>query len=62
MLLGFFSQNPEEVIQSGWFHVEHRFLVFLLKLKKKLSEVGEALDKIGIKRVVKSIRENRESR
>jgi len=49
-------------MQSGWFHVEYRFLVFLLKLEKKLSEVGETLNKIGIKRVVKSIREDRESR
>jgi len=34
----------------------------LEELEKKLSEVGEALDKIDIKRAVKSIREDRESR
>lgn len=34
----------------------------LEELEKKLGEVGEALDKIDIDRVVKSIREDREGR
>jgi len=34
----------------------------LEELEEKLSEVGEALDKIDIDRVVKSIREDREGR
>ena len=34
----------------------------LEELEEKLSEVGEALDRIDIDRVVKSIREDRESR
>ena len=34
----------------------------LEELEKKLSEVGEALDKVDIKRVVKGIREDREGR
>jgi len=34
----------------------------LKELEEKLSEIGEALDKIDINRIVKSIREDREGR
>ena len=34
----------------------------LLKLKSKLEEISEILDKIDVDRIVKSIREDRESR
>lgn len=34
----------------------------LKELEEKLGEIGEALDKIDINRIVKSIREDREGR